>query len=90
MSVKNIHCFISGRVQGVYFRASTRDKATELGINGWVRNLDDGRVEVMASAEATQIDALIQWLHHGPALAKVDKVEFDNDTNPQTQTFSIK
>lgn len=66
-----IHCFVSGRVQGVWFRASTKRKADELGLGGWVQNLSDGRVEVMASGDEQQIEALFAWLKHGPELAEV-------------------
>ncbi len=92
MSVKNIHCYITGRVQGVYFRASTRDKAIELTLSGWVRNLSDGRVEVMAAGEQHQIDSFIEWLHQGPPMANVEGIEFDETLIEQslTQPFIIK
>lgn len=68
-------CWVSGRVQGVYYRASTRQQAARLGVQGHARNLADGRVEVLAvgSAEATQ--ALIDWLWRGPPAADVADVE---------------
>lgn len=67
--------FVAGKVQGVWFRASTRDEALRLGLRGYARNLGDGRVEVLAVGDAAAIDALAQWLHHGPPLARVDKLE---------------
>lgn len=67
--------FVSGRVQGVCFRASTCDEAVRLGLRGHARNLDDGRVEVLAVGDAAAIDALAAWLRHGPPLARVDAVE---------------
>ena len=70
-----IHCFISGRVQGVCFRMDTRQQAILLGITGWVRNLADGRVEVYACGETPQLDELRQWLGRGPDLARVLDVE---------------
>lgn len=69
------HYRVSGRVQGVFFRASTRQKAMELGLTGWVRNLADSRVEALACGESIQLDLLEQWLWQGPELAKVDSVE---------------
>ena len=63
---------VSGKVQGVWFRASTREVAERLGLRGYARNLADGRVEVLASGEPTAIEALASWLRHGPALARVD------------------
>jgi acylphosphatase len=69
-----IHCFVSGYVQGVFFRSSTRDEARRLGMTGWVRNLPDGRVEVMASGTESQLQALQQWLRRGPPGARVENV----------------
>jgi len=68
-------CWVSGRVQGVYYRASARQQAMRLGVHGHARNLADGRVEVLAigSTEATQ--ALIDWLWQGPPAAAVTSVE---------------
>jgi acylphosphatase len=68
-------CYVSGRVQGVFFRASTRQKATELGCSGYARNLPDGRVEVLAVAEPEAIQTLIDWLWRGPPAAQVANVE---------------
>jgi acylphosphatase len=72
-----VHIFVTGRVQGVFFRHSTRERATELGLNGWVRNLPDGRVEIEASGARSQLDLLIVWSGKGPAQAAVDKVEVE-------------
>ncbi len=66
---------VSGRVQDVFFRASTREQAQRLGLRGHARNLPDGRVEVLAVGEADAIDALARWLQHGPPQARVDVVE---------------
>lgn len=68
-------CFVSGRVQGVFYRASTRQKATELGVDcGYAINLDDGRVEVLAVGRAEAVQALIDWLWVGPPSARVTGV----------------
>ena len=77
MEMKRVHILVSGRVQGVFYRASTREKASQLGLSGWVRNLPDGRVELVAEGPEEQIDALIEWCHKGPPVARVDKVEID-------------
>lgn len=65
---------ISGRVQGVWFRASTRDEARRLGLGGHAVNLPDGRVEVVACGSAAALDALADWLRRGPDLAEVADV----------------
>lgn len=70
-----LHCFISGRVQGVFFRYSTRKQAKQLGVKGWVRNLPDGRVEVLACGGEHALAQLQAWLHQGPPGAQVAQVE---------------
>jgi acylphosphatase len=66
---------VSGKVQGVYFRHSTRTEALRLGVRGVVRNLPDGSVEVLVQGDPSSIEALRQWLHRGPQLARVDRVQ---------------
>lgn len=66
--------FISGRVQGVFYRESTRKKALQLGLSGWVKNLSDGRVECVACGEVSAMQALERWLYKGPITAKVTEV----------------
>lgn len=65
---------ISGRVQGVFYRASTREQALALGLGGYAKNLPDGRVEVLACGSASAIDALETWLRQGPPGARVEAV----------------
>jgi acylphosphatase len=65
---------IEGLVQGVNYRYSTRHKAMELGVNGWVRNLADGSVECLVAGERDKVEALIRWCRHGPSGARVEKV----------------
>lgn len=77
MENKTVRCIVSGRVQGVWFRGSTQDRARELGLRGWARNRDDGSVEVVAHGQDGALDALVDWLHHGPRLARVDSVEVE-------------
>lgn len=59
------HVFISGRVQGVFFRASTRDEAKRLGLTGWVMNMSDGRVEAVFEGDDASVDKMISWCHEG-------------------------
>ena len=65
---------VSGKVQGVFFRASTRDQAQRLDVSGYAKNLDDGTVEVVACGDAASVKALEHWLQNGPAAARVDSV----------------
>jgi len=71
------HVVISGRVQGVWFRANTKEKANQLGVRGWVKNLPDGRVEAVFEGEREKVKELIRWCHVGPPLAKVENVEVE-------------
>ena len=73
--LRRVKLLVSGRVQGVYFRMFTQKKAKKLGINGYVRNLEDGRVEIIAEAESELLDKMIAWAHKGPITARVDQVE---------------
>ena len=68
-------CLISGRVQGVFYRASTRQKATELGCSGYARNLPDGRVEVLVVGEPQAVQGLLDWLWRGSPASEVKLVE---------------
>ena len=76
--MKRVKAIISGRVQGVWFRASTMEKALEYGVNGTVRNLVDGRVELVAEGEDERVDRLLRWAESGPPMAAVDRVELEN------------
>lgn len=73
--MKRLTATVTGRVQGVYFRAYTQQEAQKLGLTGWVANRADGSVKVVAEGEAHLLQQLVQWLHHGPALARVDAVD---------------
>jgi len=72
--MKKVHVFISGKVQGVFFRAETQRAATGLKLTGWVRNVPDGRVEAVFEGEDTNIEKMIAWCHHGPPVARVQEV----------------
>lgn len=85
-------CHVSGRVQGVFFRASTRHRALELGVTGYAKNLPDGRVEVLAIGAETAVLGLCEWLWIGPPSAQVTAVavrEVPVDTlEPLPQDFA--
>ena len=72
-----LRCYVSGRVQGVGFRYATADQALNLGVTGYVRNLPDRRVEVMACGEERAVNELRNWLWQGPQLARVSDVRCD-------------
>lgn len=75
--MRRIRAIVSGRVQGVSYRASTRAEARRLGLVGWVKNRDDGGVELEAEGADEAVLALLQWCHHGPPAALVARVTVD-------------
>ncbi|GAB4569497.1 MAG: acylphosphatase [Anaerolineae bacterium] len=75
MATVRAHVFVSGHVQGVFFRAETQRLARRLGLTGWVRNLWDGRVEAVFEGEADAVERAIQWCWRGPEEAAVEDVE---------------
>lgn len=79
---------VSGKVQGVWFRASTREQALQLRIDGYANNLADGRVEVLALGDAAAIDTLERWLHRGPEHAVVERVERQTATDDGRHGFT--
>jgi len=87
----NVHVKISGRVQGVWFRANTRQKAEQLGVTGWVKNNSDGCVEAIFEGEENSVKELVEWCHRGPPLAKIKNVEVKKQSATNGfEGFSIK
>jgi acylphosphatase len=85
------HVFVSGRVQGVFYRAYTREKAKELGVFGWVRNLPDGRVEAVLEGEKDDIDKLILNLKKGPPSARVENIDLTlEDYRTEFRNFYVE
>jgi len=89
MPVNALKCIVTGRVQGVFYRASTVEQANLLGVNGWVRNLSDGRVELVVSGEAAAVDRLVTWLWRGPPQAFVEAVTLEEWTAEVEPGFSV-
>lgn len=90
---KNIiqkHIFISGRVQGVGFRAFTRKEASSRGIKGWVKNLADGRVEIKIKGEREDIKNMIKRIKEGPSFARVDDIEISNEEIENFDRFEVR
>jgi len=75
MGKRRVHVWIKGRVQGVFFRAFTRDEALRAGVAGWVRNLPDGRVEAVFEGDADKVEHMAAWCREGSPLSRVDQVE---------------
>ena len=72
--MKRVRVIVSGIVQGVFFRAATRRAAADLNLTGWVRNMDDGRVEAVLEGEDADVEKMIAWCHKGPPSARVENV----------------
>jgi acylphosphatase len=69
------HVYVSGQVQGVFFRDTAREKAEQLGLNGWVKNLPDGRVEALFEGPSERVREMVRWCEEGPSRAEVEDVD---------------
>ncbi len=83
------HFLVTGLVQGVWFRANTKTEADQLGVTGWVRNLSDGRVEVMICGTVSQVEQMEAWLQHGPERARVDQLDVESASWREYAGFMI-
>ena len=91
LETAQFRAIIHGMVQGVYYRASTVEEAQALGLAGYARNLEDGSVEVVAAGPRKDLEALVDYLHRGPSLARVTGVELDwNHRAKVPRPFSIR
>lgn len=84
-----LHIWVSGIVQGVFYRASVIEHAREAGISGWVRNLSDGRVEAVFEGESDAVGRMLAWAHEGPVHAVVEHVETATETPLGEQGFRV-
>ncbi|WP_424018571.1 acylphosphatase [Halorientalis pallida] len=84
------HVYVTGKVQGVYYRANTRDTAREQGLDGWVRNLDDGRVEAVFEGTEADVETLVEWCHDGSPRARVDEVAVEYEDPEGLDGFEVK
>ncbi|MCH8543679.1 MAG: acylphosphatase [Alcanivorax sp.] len=94
-AMQTLHVRVRGQVQGVYYRAGTRDKARQLGIRGWVRNCHDGSVEALIRGHPDQLRDMLAWMAEGPEAARVDElaqepVEADAALAPDAQEFEVR
>ena len=84
------HVFVSGTVQGVYYRANTRDTARDEGVDGWVKNLADGRVEAVFEGPKSAVESMVEWCHTGSPAADVDDVEVEYSDPEGEDGFRIQ
>ncbi len=85
-----VHVMIEGRVQGVFFRHHTQQKAIQLGLTGWVRNRMDGNVEAVFEGDRERVNEMIEWCHHGPPAARVTSVHPSwEECKGEFQDFSV-
>ena len=91
MSQKRVHVFVTGRVQGVFFRQATKVIAIKNNVTGWVRNLDDGRVEILIEGENKSVDSVIEWCNCGSANSRVHNIEVNNeDHSGEFESFEVR
>lgn len=85
-----MHGFVTGRVQGVSFRQCTAEQAERLDLDGWVRNLSDGRVEVLMEGAQSAVQELASWLEQGPERAQVERVELEEQPVQGVTGFVVR
>jgi acylphosphatase len=89
--MSTVRAIVTGRVQGVWYRAHTRDKALQLGLTGYARNLPDGSVEIVAQGDKAKIEALMDWARLGPPMAEVANIEVtETSSDSDHETFEIR
>jgi acylphosphatase len=84
-----VRYLVAGRVQGVYYRAAAAERAAELGLGGWIRNLPDGRVETVAAGPAASITEFAAWLWQGPPAARVDAIQVEEWSEEVPDGFAV-
>ncbi len=85
-----VHLIIQGRVQGVFYRASAKQLAKEIGVTGWVKNTDEGDVEIVAAGTEEQLRKLVEWCKVGPTHAKVKEVVIEYLKEKSFKDFEIR
>lgn len=88
--IARAHVWVSGRVQGVFFRQATSEQATQRGVNGWVRNNPDGRVEAVFEGEEAAVEDMVRWCHEGTTWAQVDDVRVEREEPEGLDGFEIR
>jgi acylphosphatase len=90
LSASRAHVFVSGDVQGVFFRYETRERARSQGVAGWVRNLPDGRVESVFEGSGPAVQAMVDWCREGPRGARVTEVEVTAEEPEGLDSFEVR
>jgi acylphosphatase len=85
-----VHVFVSGRVQGVFYRATTRDTARDRGVDGWVKNLADGRVEAVFEGPREDVESMVEWCHTGSPQARVEDVDVEYEAPEGVDGFEVR
>jgi acylphosphatase len=88
--VVRAHVFVSGNVQGVFFRQETRDRARSRGLAGWVKNLPDGRVEAVFEGPDDTVEQMVEWCRHGPTWAQVEEVDITRGEPEGLNSFEVR
>ena len=87
--MRRVRVRVSGRVQGVFFRASCAERAAELGLSGWIRNIADGDVEAVFEGTDAAVEQIVRWCREGPPLARVDRVDVVDETPTGESGFRV-
>ncbi|WP_135302440.1 acylphosphatase [Haloarcula amylovorans] len=90
MARRRVHVYVSGRVQGVYYRATTRDTARDHGVDGWVTNLDDGRVEAVFEGGPDAVESMVEFCHEGSSRADVVDVDVTEEDPEGIDGFEVR
>jgi len=77
MVKSSVHIFVTGKVQGVFFRQATKVIATKNNVTGWVKNLESGQVEILLEGDSKNVDSVTDWCHNGPANSRVDEIKIE-------------
>ena len=90
MDTRRVHVIVEGRVQGVFFRAHTRNEAIRLGLTGWVRNRNDGSVEALVEGDTAAVERMLEWFQQGSPHSKVAQIHITEETpHGETGTFEV-
>lgn len=86
-----VHIIVKGLVQGIFFRVGAKEKARQLGITGWVRNLDSGKVEIVAEGEKKKLEELVEWCNKGPSSARIEEIKTEwQSCKAEFKNFDIR